>query len=271
MDQPTDTNPAQGRQQQVVVSHEMTLLRGRGRFHDVVAPEHAIAVVFGLGAINACPSLSVFGAGRVAELLERDEPGMRVVLLLAPAVVPRIEGRTVPGADAHQVFHLPPELRAIVLALRDCERRGEAGEIYKAAKGIELVYETWAALDSGVLTPLAADSALSRADSERIVHARQLIDDRSNEKLTLDQIAAVCGLNREKLTRGFREMFACSVAEAIAERRLTQASRMLATTDLPVSSIGYENGYMNNASFSRAFGRRFGVSPSDFRARQLAA
>jgi AraC family transcriptional activator of pyochelin receptor len=47
---------------------------------------------------------------------------------------------------------------------------------------------------------------------------------------------------------------------------------MLRTTDLPVSSIGYENGYLNNASFARAFSRRFGLSPSDFRACQgLAA
>ncbi|RZJ02071.1 MAG: AraC family transcriptional regulator [Brevundimonas sp.] len=257
--------------QQVVVSHEMTVLLGRGRVGAAVVPQDAIAVVFGLGAIHTCSSLSIFGAARVSELLAADEPGGRIVLLLAPAVVPRIEGRTVPDTGAHQTFHLPAELRAIVLAMRDNERRGEAGEIYLAAKGIELVYETWAALDSGALTPLAMDSALSRADSERIVRARQLIDDRSNEKLTLEQIAALCGLNREKLTRGFREMFACSVAEAIAERRLTQASRMLATTDLPVSSIGYESGYMNNASFSRAFGRRFGVSPTDFRARQLAA
>ena len=35
---------------------------------------------------------------------------------------------------------------------------------------------------------------------------------------------------------------------------------MLLTTDKPVSSIGYENGYLNNASFARAFSRRFGVS-----------
>lgn len=266
------TGPETARElHQVVVSHEMTVLLGRGQFESATVPQDAIAVVFGMGAINSCSSLSIYGAGRVSELLARDEPGSRIVLLLAPAVVPRIEGRTMPEAAAHQTFHLPAELRAIALAMRDSERRGEAGEIYLAAKGIELVYETWAALDSASLTPLAMDSALSRADSERIVRARQLIDDRSNEKLTLEHIAAVCGLNREKLTRGFREMFACSVAEAIAERRLTQASRMLATTDLPVSSIGYENGYMNNASFSRAFGRRFGVSPSDFRARQMAA
>ena len=98
-----------------------------------------------------------------------------------------------------------------------------------------------------------------------------MIDERWSEKLTLDKIARACGLNRAKLTRGFRDMFSCSIAEAIAEQRLSQAKRMLMTTNLPISSIGYENGYLNNASFARAFGRRFGVSPSDFRACQFAA
>jgi AraC family transcriptional activator of pyochelin receptor len=66
-------------------------------------------------------------------------------------------------------------------------------------------------------------------------------------------------------------MFDCSVAEALAERRLAQASRLLLTTDLPVSSVGYEAGYLNNASFARAFGRHFGRSPSDYRAGALVA
>ena len=44
---------------------------------------------------------------------------------------------------------------------------------------------------------------------------------------------------------------------------------MLLTTDLPVSSIGYVSGYLNNASFTRAFGRRFGHTPTDVR--ELAA
>lgn len=270
MAQATETAP-HGASQQIVVSYEMTILRGRGPFADVTAPADAFALSFGLGAVNVRASLVLTGASGVGELLARDEPTVGIVLLLAPSVVGRIAGRIVPDRTVSSTFHLPAELRAIALALRDCERTGEAGDIYRTAKGIELLYETWALIDDGALTPLAPDSGLSRADSERIVRVRELIDERWNEKLSLERLAALCGLNREKLTRGFREMFDCSVTEAIAERRLSQASRMLLTTDLPVSSIGYENGYMNNASFSRAFGRRFGVSPSDFRSRQLAA
>jgi AraC family transcriptional activator of pyochelin receptor len=35
--------------------------------------------------------------------------------------------------------------------------------------------------------------------------------------------------------------------------------------------IGYRSGYSNNASFTRAFGRHFGVSPSDLRNIAVAA
>ena len=147
----------------------------------------------------------------------------------------------------------------------------EARTPYRLAKSIELLCEAVRLHGERALIPFTADGVLSLADSRRLIAARQMIDDRWNEKLTLDAIARACGLNRAKLTRGFKEMFDCTIAEALAARRLLEASRLLLTTDLPVSSVGYESGYLNNASFSRAFGRHFGRSPSHYRAYGLAA
>ncbi|MFP5455342.1 MAG: helix-turn-helix domain-containing protein, partial [Alphaproteobacteria bacterium] len=61
------------------------------------------------------------------------------------------------------------------------------------------------------------------------------------------------------------------VADALAEKRLECARTMLLSTDLAVASVGYRCGYLNNASFTRAFTRRFGVAPSQYRAERLAA
>ena len=77
-----------------------------------------------------------------------------------------------------------------------------------------------------------------------------------DKKLTLSGIARECGLNRTKLARAFREVYHCSISEALAERRLAEARRQLLSTDLPVGVIGYRTGYSNNASFTRAFGLR---------------
>jgi AraC family transcriptional activator of pyochelin receptor len=255
----------------LVVSPEFTVLTGRGPFAEAAMPPGALAVAFGFGAIDAPATLSLVGSARAGQLAAEDAGAARIVLLIAPSGLERIAAVVLPRPDERLDFHLPSPLRAIALALRDCDRTSEAGDIYRSAKAIELLCETWSALDAGGLIPVAGDSDLSQADSRRLLEARRLIDEQWGQKLSLHAIAACCGLNREKLTRGFRKMFDCSVAEALAERRLSEASRMLVTTDLPVSSIGYENGYLNNASFARAFGRRFGVSPSDYRAARIAA
>jgi AraC family transcriptional activator of pyochelin receptor len=246
----------------IVVSPEMTAILGANVVGAPVPPrpvEFCVACGPRVWAVHIRPR-----AGTSAAAGQED----RIVFLVQRDAIERLGGA---GLLASSGFHLTPELRAIVLALIAPSAPSEARTTYQLAKSIEFVCELIRQYRAASLAPLSGEGQLSQADTRRMMAARQLIDDRANEKLTLDFIARSCGLNRSKLTRGFRELFDCTVAQAIAERRLELASRMLLTTDLPVSSIGYETGYHNNASFARAFGRRFGRSPSDYRFRELAA
>lgn len=144
-------------------------------------------------------------------------------------------------------------------------RHGVAQSTYQLGKSIELLCDVIARLKDATLQRAHRDLSLSQIDSQRVSAAFDMIDAQWFEKLTLGVIAHRCGLNRTKLSRGFRELYRCSVSEAIARRRLDEARRQLLATDLPVSLIGYRSGYTNNASFSRAFGRHFGQSPSELR------
>ena len=169
------------------------------------------------------------------------------------------------------IWHVPSEMRAIAHGIVDCRSSGNAGTTLRLAKSIELLCVTFEKIADGSLIPADGAGALSAVEAQRIAAARRLIDERWHEKLTLESIARSCGINRAKLTRGFRSMFAMSVADAITDRRLGGARQLLLATDLPVSSIGYRCGYLNNASFTRAFSRRFGQAPSHFRTGRLAA
>lgn len=244
------------RKQWVEVSPEMTLLIGPGGLGAAPLPSAPIALAF---AAEPLPTLT-FNVAPTPDQLAADP---RLVLVIERAAFERVGGPPLDHAALR--FHLPTQLRAIVLAILENGLHGETLKVYRLGKSIELLCETIRLLASADLVPVAAGGALSLDDARRVLAARRMIDERWTEKLTLDKIARACGLNRAKLTRAFRNMFDCTIAEAIAERRLSQASLMLRTTDLPVSSIGYENGYLNNASFARAFARRFGRSPSDFR------
>ena len=248
----------------IEVSPEMLTLLGEGGVGERRWPEKSVAFEF----IGKAADFT-FHARPTAVVLNRKGDQQRMIFLVSRLACERVLGGKLELAD-RESYLLPAELRAIAAAIRDCPMSEPAALPYRLAKSIELLCELMAAHGRGEL--LNADSpTLSFADCQRVATARQLIEDNWRERLTLSQIARRCGLNRSKLSRGFRELYRCSVSEAIAERRLGEARRELLSTDLPVGLIGYRSGYQNNASFSRAFCRRFGIPPSDFRARGLAA
>jgi AraC family transcriptional regulator, transcriptional activator of the genes for pyochelin and ferripyochelin receptors len=230
--------------------------------------------VIGAGPLPAAlpddPVVLQFAGSSVTVSAEaRDDAGEGFALIVARAALIRLFGWSAQAHDGRG-YHLSHDLRGVADALLAAERSGEALTAYRLAKSIELLCDTVRAIADGVLVP-EVDAPLTAADTRRILQARQMIDERWSEPLTLAQIARACGLNRAKLTRGFRALYNISVAEALVERRLGEARRALLTTDLPVGQVAYRNGYLNNASFARAFGRRYGQSPSDCRARVMAA
>ena len=257
--------------QRIDVSPEFTAIVGRGPFESGDLPPEAVGLLFAWGGAGAAAVLLIVPPDAWSEALEgeADLPGA-MLLFLSQAALLRIGGEA-PGETDLRGYHLPSELRAIAIAALHSSLEGEMLLVYRGGKALELLCETVRLRRDAALVPMPAGGALSLADSRRLMEARRLIDERSREKLTLESIARECGLNRAKLTRGFREMFDCTIAEALAERRLASASQLLLTTDLPVSSVGYQAGYLNNASFARAFARRFGACPTDYRAQGLAA
>jgi AraC family transcriptional activator of pyochelin receptor len=247
----------------IEVSSEMLALVGAGRISRVDPPPRAVGFVLTFGATGT-PATMRYLAQPSDKALDAD-PQTRLILLVSRNACERIAGSPLAFADG-ELLHLPSALRAIALAIRDCDLPPAASTPYRLAKSIELLCDLLRAHVGDALVPVSPDGILSRADTQRLLAARQVIDERWAEKLTLDMIARASGLNRGKLTRGFREMFDCTVADAISGHRLSEARQMLLATDLPVSSIGYRCGYLNNASFTRAFTRRFGQAPTQFRA-----
>lgn len=259
----------EGRMEAIDVSPEMLALVGTGELGGHQWPHDPVVLEICFGDILTPARLRYHDRLR-PDALRRNGGEQRLLQIVARSACLRLLGRPL-GWEDGAIRYLPAGLQSIALAIRDCRLPLAAAVPYKLAKNIELFCELIEAERSGALGAEAPPAGLTSADRERIAAARQLIEQKWSEKLTLEQIARSCGINRSKLARGFRELYHCTVSEAIAERRLAEARRQLIATDLPVALIGYRNGYQNNAAFTRAFGRRFGLSPSNFRSAGVAA
>jgi AraC family transcriptional regulator len=99
----------------------------------------------------------------------------------------------------------------------------------------------------------------------------RLIDERLKdvqEPPTLAELARLCQLSVRQLTRGFRASRGRSIGDHVAQTRLDNAMRQLAT-DQSVKAIAYSLGFASPSSFSYAFHRAVGETPRQYRRRVL--
>ena len=84
-------------------------------------------------------------------------------------------------------------------------------------------------------------------------------------ELTVEEVADVCKLNRSYFSKLFRESMGCPPQEFLIRLRLSKAAELMQTTKASIGDIAADCGYPNQLHFSRAFKKRYGVSPREWR------
>lgn len=104
-----------------------------------------------------------------------------------------------------------------------------------------------------------------------LLRAKDLVDARYADQLTVDDMARAAGRSRAHFSRAFRQAFGESPHGYLLTRRLERAAALLRLTDHSVTDICFEVGLRSVGSFTTSFTRTFGVSPTEYRARFPAA
>lgn len=99
----------------------------------------------------------------------------------------------------------------------------------------------------------------------RILRVQLYVEDHLDEELSLERLAEVAHLSPYHFHRIFRAMVGEGVAEYVRRIRIESAAIRLKSTSKSVTDIAFDAGYGAHEAFTRAFRRRFGVSPKDFR------
>jgi len=107
--------------------------------------------------------------------------------------------------------------------------------------------------------------------SRHLLRARDFIDSNYEQPLSIADIARAAHLSSAHFARQFRAAFGETPHQYLSSRRLERAASLLRNTDYSVAYICISVGFASVGSFTSAFGRVYGLTPTRYRAQHLPA
>ena len=119
--------------------------------------------------------------------------------------------------------------------------------------------------------PMATRPSTDARREELLRDALSILQEEHAQPLELDDIAKRIATSRRHLQRVFRELHGEPFRTALTNIRLDRAAELLAEPEgsLKIREVARQVGYMEPAQFAKAFRRRHGVVPSEYRDRAL--
>ena len=118
------------------------------------------------------------------------------------------------------------------------------------------------------LTRSAANVTAQKSGRVRdfyIKEALTYMEQNFQNDISVEDIAATCGLNRSYFGKIFKEALGKTPQEFLLNYRMIKASELLKLTGLSIGDISNAVGYANQLHFSRAFKNMYGMAPREWR------
>ncbi len=97
------------------------------------------------------------------------------------------------------------------------------------------------------------------------VFIENYINHHYKENITLDKLSDLTFLNKYYLSHEFKKYSGKSPIDFLLDKRISEAKKLLSSTDLSISSISSNVGFGNSSYFSQYFKKSVGISPSEYR------
>lgn len=106
---------------------------------------------------------------------------------------------------------------------------------------------------------------ISAVTDSRLRSAIEAIHERPEHDWTVTDLAALTNLSRGRFSQRFKDVVHQSPMQYLANWRLQKARQLLKETTLSIADVAFQSGYHSLPSFTRRFGKEFGISPGAFR------
>ena len=112
---------------------------------------------------------------------------------------------------------------------------------------------------------MLTDTQGPRGYYERVNVVKQYIREHIDQALNRKVLAAVAGFSVPHFHRIFTAYMGENIARYVRWVRLERAGRKLRMGAVDITEVALAAGYDTHAAFGKAFKRKFGLSPSEFR------
>lgn len=205
---------------------------------------------------------------RTACLWLRPAAVMRFLETTASHVPEHLSLLVDPGQiDIPRHFLLPLDGR-MVLAVNQvlaCTYTGGSRRAFVRSRYLEILALIYQAARAKPAEYVGMGVSLTPSTADAIDRVATLIASRLDRMGSLEEIAREVGISRTRLTYGFRAIKGTSVESYWQQCRMDHALDRLCSDSVAVSELARLLGYAELGSFSRAFTRAFGISPSQMR------
>ncbi|GAC1626817.1 MAG: response regulator transcription factor [Ktedonobacteraceae bacterium] len=228
---------------------------------------------------SGCSVEVVFEAAtgrQVVEALGKIQPD----IILMDVVLPGMDGL----AATRAVRELYPATKVVIISaydrfdyVQDALRAGAVDYLLKPVRAEQLVTllkKLCAELDAESVRKILASTTLEEESidqCERSPHyaalkrAEAYIAQNYARGLTLEQVATYVAMAPTYFCRIFKQEQGCTFIEYLTRIRLEEAKRLLCTTTLSVTDIGYAVGYQGSNYLAEVFKTMEGMAPGAYR------
>jgi transcriptional regulator GlxA family with amidase domain len=119
----------------------------------------------------------------------------------------------------------------------------------------------------GGQSQFSAQLAAQTADREPLRELQEWIAGNLGADLSVPALAARAHMSERNFARAFRKELGMTPAAYVETVRVEAARIALESTEVPVQSVARANGFGSVETMRRAFHRRLGVAPADYRSR----
>jgi len=138
-------------------------------------------------------------------------------------------------------------------------------KLYLESRAIEIVCEAFRQIAAQVTERPC--TGISLREQKRLVAIRAWLDSGEADRLQVGDIARRFGMSASTLQRYFRQSYGKSVSEYLRNSRMERARHALESEAVSVAQAAAIAGYASATNFATAMRKRYGLKPSQLKAR----